>query len=62
MAQAPNIYTGNDINRMFQVVYYYGAFILHFLPLKYTAAETKNKIANFYQFLLCSVIHLLENL
>lgn len=61
MAQARNIYIGNDINRVFRVVYYYGAFVLHFLPLKCTAAETKNKTANFYRH-FASVIHLLENL
>jgi len=26
MAQTRNIYAGNDINRVFRVVYYYGAY------------------------------------
>lgn len=41
MAQARNIYAGNDINRVFRVVYYYGVFVLHFLSLKCTTAEKR---------------------
>jgi hypothetical protein len=43
MAQARNIYAGNDINRVFRVVYYHGAVVLHFLPLKCTAVEGRRK-------------------
>lgn len=43
MAQARNIYAGNDINRVFRVVYYHGAFVLHFLPLKCAAVEGRKK-------------------
>lgn len=60
MAQARNIYVGNDINRVFRVVYYYGAFVLHFLPLKST--EQKTKTANFSDALQVPFIFPLENL
>jgi len=45
MAQARNIYAGNDINRVFRVVYYYGTFVLRSpAPLKCTAAGTTGGI------------------
>jgi hypothetical protein len=43
MVRARNIYAGNDINRVFRVVYYYGIFVLHFLPLKCAPAKKKKK-------------------
>lgn len=61
MVRARNIYAGNDINRVFRVVYYYGTFVLHFLPLKCTPAKKKNN-NEFPGALQMSFTFLLEHL